>query len=1386
MYHIGTQSDVFEEYSLRFSTLSGGDLDIGYFTDKALSKAFTLQPIEYMRDSEYIINARSANDSQGGLFIRVRTKDRDATYTIKYIGRNEADSIELNEHVYGFIPFYQVKFAHFDFRRWAAETDVAQGLKFTAYLINILGSVKTEFFVCLTTLGLCTNPKLYKNATVPIPSKPHDNLSEKQVYELVVEDKLLKKINAAEEEATIIIKFTDTRTAEEVKVAAESKQAGFNLVAVELVNNNKVAYLREGRPLEEKLGEKELKLYKYINSDPNVQEIRIHVNEIAGHVTVNGVVSGEDRTSSIQVVPEGNTLRFTKNLTQPIYASVLADSKAIFGISMQVIHKSEASGVSVVSISEDLTYTVKIQPSSYAIYEVTPIFYDFSFSYSSSQSVIVCAVNPATNSCVDPQGEKLPNPNLSVKGEIEKATLTDRKARVKITNPFSDSIAEVSFIFHSRRLSHCEDKLIGKVYNEVVHDSTCFSYLLQEEDKTVDLYISKREFANLTYAVLLCGNHVPQLSAAKSVEVSPALLAEHCKNSQTSRKLAVVWSVSTQLLNREEKSVKVDVLAQYRGDLIVLSEGVSYSKLARVTEGSVAKFAYNLINKKDTKVIVNQLRGRFKVYAKLVSEAAKEQESISNINYHQVSSQTLDYSQQPVILVKEEDIRRASCIDCAILIAVYSEADIGSEVEFDIQIVQRYYSLSDDTAVEGYLEAGSFAYYSYVAREEENSTILVILSDHNRQCANMYLSLLENPGPSSHIAKSSGANELIFRHAAGEKKYYLSVEATKVCDYSISVLSVDSSIHSLKRGKQNMIRFPAGVVKYFFMEHYTSEPFKIVTLTKYGEIRMYLNQSSITVNKKSFTTAEIELEKFAYKSQHSNTLAVDTKHALFCDKCSYFLAIEALKNTEATLYLVYPQTTVTLTEAHFLSDFLAKKGDYTLATYNRLEKTQLSIKVHSGSVSIMAVYKQTTVQQKFETSADIQTLTLDMQSQPAAPKSIPEADPNLGQPPAEPIAAAVERIPINIVITAASDDTSYTLEMLSLASNNQISEVATYQSLIAGQPNKLKVGTSKAVCLEGYLRDAKEELVLSADNENKELFPQLIMQATVGGEKAEIGQTFTKNIMGITLANNATMVAQKANKFQLCLKLLAEEQPGKAAAEEVKEVEAEEAERTFSAFITQVNTVNILPSDTDSVVKGESTFVVHSEGEFLLDVFECSGEAKVSFGNSLESLEKSKLKMLESVNMPNQRHAVKISQKETAFVKVRSSHAIVKWLPIDYEFERGLGYMKFDSGDLKYSSKFKEIAVEYQPLQLTKQLKGTVKDVEYLLYISNSSQSIEYASQCESAAFDVIVLPLAAPRLSQSEYSVRTIEVLPPLSRKSSWRRCTRAARTSTSTWWPS
>ncbi len=83
-----------------------------------------------------------------------------------------------------------------------------------------------------------------------------------------------------------------------------------------------------------------MKLYKYINSDTNVKEIRVHVNEISGIVKVNGAIKNPDNNQIINVQPEANTLRFVTNLTSPIIVSVKADTRAIFGISMQIILKN--------------------------------------------------------------------------------------------------------------------------------------------------------------------------------------------------------------------------------------------------------------------------------------------------------------------------------------------------------------------------------------------------------------------------------------------------------------------------------------------------------------------------------------------------------------------------------------------------------------------------------------------------------------------------------------------------------------------------------------------------------------------------------------------------------------------------------------------------------------------------------------------------------------------------------------------------------------------------------------------------------------------------------------------------------------------------------------
>jgi hypothetical protein len=52
-----------------------------------------------------------------------------------------------------------------------------------------------------------------------------------------VEDKLLKKINIAEQQAIVVVKLNPDKP-------AKGEADDFSLVAIELLNNNKVLYLR--------------------------------------------------------------------------------------------------------------------------------------------------------------------------------------------------------------------------------------------------------------------------------------------------------------------------------------------------------------------------------------------------------------------------------------------------------------------------------------------------------------------------------------------------------------------------------------------------------------------------------------------------------------------------------------------------------------------------------------------------------------------------------------------------------------------------------------------------------------------------------------------------------------------------------------------------------------------------------------------------------------------------------------------------------------------------------------------------------------------------------------------------------------------------------------
>ena len=143
------------------------------------------------------------------------------------------------------------------------------------------------------------------------------------------------------------------------------------------------------------------------------------------------------------------------------------------------------------------------------------------------------------------------------------------------------------------------------------------------------------------------------------------------------------------------------------------------------------------------------------MFAKIVREDQIQGQSISEINYQYECTYQGVY-QDCIINIPGKDIQDAKCQDCAILIGVIVESHPGIMIEYRIQASQTFQVLSDNRIVNGYVEKGSVSYYVYDAKALKNdSSIVFVRSDHNMQCANMYLGLVEFPGPKASIASTS-------------------------------------------------------------------------------------------------------------------------------------------------------------------------------------------------------------------------------------------------------------------------------------------------------------------------------------------------------------------------------------------------------------------------------------------------------------------------------------------------------------------------------------------------------------------------------------------------------------------------------------------------------
>ena len=124
--------------------------------------------------------------------------------------------------------------------------------------------------------------------------------------------------------------------------------------------------------------------------------------------------------------------------------------------------------------------------------------------------------------------------------------------------------------------------------------------------------------------------------------------------------------------NNNTEEFKLQYLLQYRDDVITLKDGIAHRVKGISKEGVVRTFFYNLINTKETEIILMNKKGIQKFFCLITTD---EDKYLSSYNAYKsgVNSESGNYYSNPMIKITPEQIQQANCLpNCVFVINVFS------------------------------------------------------------------------------------------------------------------------------------------------------------------------------------------------------------------------------------------------------------------------------------------------------------------------------------------------------------------------------------------------------------------------------------------------------------------------------------------------------------------------------------------------------------------------------------------------------------------------------------------------------------------------------------------------------------------------------------------
>ena len=193
------------------------------------------------------------------------------------------------------------------------------------------------------------------------------------------------------------------------------------------------------------------------------------------------------------------------------------------------------------------------------------------------------------------------------------------------------------------------------------------------------------------------------------------------------------------LLIESKTESEIRFSAQFMGGTFFLLDGIANQFSGTQQARS---FVYELYNKVNTTVILENRNGFYKFYGKVV-EAARYwsgAEKFPTAADKLIESSNPFYYLYQISVLGEAQIKAAKCEECLLLISVVKEKesfDQGQKSRFLIEVTQEDRYLKDGQPVFSFLARRSVAFYEYY--NSQNGSILVSVGSQNQDCVQVYI-----------------------------------------------------------------------------------------------------------------------------------------------------------------------------------------------------------------------------------------------------------------------------------------------------------------------------------------------------------------------------------------------------------------------------------------------------------------------------------------------------------------------------------------------------------------------------------------------------------------------------------------------------------------------